>query len=79
MRLIEAIKIQSGCRDTDDLKNFSSSKKKRIADLIEERIPAKMPSIDEWNEVIGCFCEQVDCVETDNNKAKETLLALLRK
>ena len=77
MRLISAIKIQAGCESNDELRNLSEEKKKRIANLVEERVPSGLASIEEWNEVISCFVDEKP--ETDNKKAKQKLLSILRE
>lgn len=76
MRLISAIKIQAGCELDSELKNLPEEKKKRIARLVEERVPSGLAPIDEWNEVISCFTDSEP--ETDNKKAKKKLLNILR-
>lgn len=77
MRLITAIKIQAQCKHNNELKNLSAEKKKRLADLVEERVPSGLAPIEEWNEVITCFVGMEP--ETDNKKAKSKLLSILRK
>ena len=76
MRLISAIKIQAQCKQTCELKTLPAEKKKRLAELVEQRVPSGLAPIDEWNEVISCFAEAEP--ETDNKKAKEKLLSILR-
>lgn len=76
MRLITAIKIQAGCEQDGELKKLAEEKKKRIANLVEERVPSGLAPIDEWNEVISCFVDEKP--EKDNKKAKSKLLAILR-
>lgn len=77
MRLITAVKIQAQCELDDELRELSSEKKKRMAKLIEERVPSGLATIEEWNEVISCFVESKP--ETDNKRAKQKLLAILRE
>ena len=77
MKLITAIKIQANCESENDFKNLPLEKKKRIADLVEERVPSGLATIDEWNEVISCFVKAKP--EKDNKKAKNKLLAILRE
>lgn len=76
MRLISAIKVQAQCEQDSELKNLSAEKKKRLADLIEERVPHGLATIEEWNEVISCFADVKP--EKDNQKAKKKLLSMLR-
>ncbi len=75
MRLITAIKIQAQCEQDSELKNLPAEKKKRLAKLVEERVPSGLAPIDEWNEVISCFADAKP--EQDNKKAKSKLLAIL--
>ncbi len=77
MRLITAVKIQAGCEQDSELKNLSTEKKKRLANLIEERVPSGLAPLEEWNEVISCFEDAKP--EKDNKKAKRKLLSLLRE
>lgn len=77
MRLIDAIKIQAKCENNSELRNLSIESKKRIAKLLEERVPSGLATIEEWNEVISCYVESEP--ETNNKKAKLKLLAILRK
>ena len=77
MRLIEAVKVQAHCELDSELKLLPLDKKKRLADLIEERVPSGLAHIDEWNEVISCFVDAKP--EKDNKKAKEKLLSILRE
>lgn len=76
MKLIAAIMVQAGCELDSELKNIPIEKKKRLADLIEERVPSGLATIDEWNEVISCFAENVHV--SDNKRAKKKLLNILR-
>ena len=76
MKLIAAIMVQAGCELDSELKNLPIEKKKRLADLIEERVPSGIATIDEWNEVISCFAENVHV--SDNKRAKKKLLNILR-
>lgn len=75
MELIEAIKIQAHCENEGELKKIPSEVKKRIATLIEERVPSGLASIDDWNEAIACF--GVSEPETDCKEAKIKLLSIL--
>ena len=75
MRLITAIKIQAQCELDSELKNLPAEKKKRLAKLVDERVPSGLAPIDEWNEVISCFVDAKP--EQDNKKAKSKLLAIL--
>ena len=75
MRLIDAIKVQAGCERDDELKSLSPEKKKRLAKLIEERVPSGLAPIDEWNEAISVFSDEK--AETDCKKAKLKLLTVL--
>lgn len=68
--------VQAGCELDSELKNIPIEKKKRLADLIEERVPSGLATIDEWNEVISCFAENVHV--SDNKRAKKKLLNILR-
>ena len=76
MRLINALKVQARCEQDSELKNLPEEKKKRLAKLIEERVPSGLAPIEDWNEVISCFVDAEP--ETDNKKAKSKLLAILR-
>ena len=76
MRLIAAVKVQAGCELDSELKNLSIEKKKRLADLIEERVPSGLATIDEWNELLFHFMGASP--ETDSNIAKKKLLTYLR-
>ena len=76
MGLINAIKVQAHCELDSELKILPKDKKKRLADLIEERVPSGLATIEEWNEVISCFVDAEP--ETDNKKAKDKLLSILR-
>lgn len=76
MRLISAIKIQAQCENDDELKNLPTEEKRRLAKLVEERVPSGLAPIEEWNEAISCFVESKP--ETDNKKAKNKLLNILR-
>ncbi len=75
MRLISAIKVQAQCEHDSELKDLSAEKKKRLAELIEERVPSGLAPIDEWNEVISCFADTEP--ETENQRAKSKLLSIL--
>ena len=77
MRLISAVKVQAGCELDCELKNLSTEKKKRLAHLIEERVPSGLAPIEDWNEVISCFIDAEP--ETDSKKAKAKLLSILRE
>ncbi len=77
MRLITAIKIQAKCELNSELKTLSAEKRKWIADIVEERVPCGLASIEEWNEVISCFKEMEP--EENNEKAKKRLLSILRE
>ena len=76
MKLIAAIKVQAGCELDSELKDLPIEKKKRLADLIEERVPSGLATIDEWNEVISCFTDNAHA--SDNKRAKKKLLEILR-
>ena len=76
MKLIAAIKVQVGCEVDSELKDLPIEKKKRLADLIEERVPSGLATIDEWNEVISCFTDTAHT--SDNKRAKKKLLDILR-
>lgn len=76
MRLIEAVKVQAGCELDSELRNLSIEKKKWIADLIEERVPSGLATIDEWNELLLHFMGGIP--ETDNKIAKKKILCYLR-
>lgn len=76
MKLIAAIMVQAGCELDSELKKLPIEKKKRLADLIEERVPSGLATIDEWNEVISCFAESAHA--SDNKRAKKKLLSILR-
>ncbi len=76
MRLIEAIKIQAKCDMNSELKDLPAEKKNRLANLVEERVPSGLAPIEDWNEVISCFVDAEP--ETDNKKAKNKLLSILR-
>ncbi len=76
MKLIDAIKVQAQCEQNSELINLSSEKKKRLAKLVEERVPSGLATLEEWNEVILCF-KNTD-LETDSRKAKRKLLSILR-
>ena len=76
MRLINAIKVQTGCEQDNELKNLSAEKKKVLANLVEERVPSGLAPIDEWNEAISCFADTKP--ETENKKAKRKFLSILR-
>ena len=75
MRLIDAIKVQAQCELDNELKNLPAEKKKRLAKLVEERVPSGLAPIEDWNEVISCFVESEP--ETDNKRAKQKLLSIL--
>ena len=77
MRLINAIKIQTHCNEDSELKSLSAEKKKRLANLLEERVPSGLAPLEEWNEAISCFTETEP--EENNRKAKEKLLSILRE
>lgn len=76
MRLIEALKIQAQCEKEDELKNLSEEKKKRLAKLVEERVPSGLAPIEEWNELLSIFMDAP--WEKDNEIAKKKLLSYLR-
>lgn len=76
MKLIDAIKVQAQCEQKNELINLSSEKKKRLAKLVEERVPSGLATLEEWNEVILCF--ENTKLETDSRKAKRKLLSILR-
>ena len=76
MKLIDAIKVQAQCEQNSELINLSSEKKKRLAKLVEERVPSGLATLEEWNEVILCF--KNTGLETDSRKAKRKLLSILR-
>lgn len=76
MRLIEALKIQAQCEQKDELKDLSVEKKKRLAKLVEERVPSGLASIEEWNELLSVFMDAPS--EKDNEIAKKKLLCYLR-
>ena len=75
MRLIDAIKVQAQCELDNELKKLPLEKKKRLAKLVEERVPSGLAPIEDWNEVISCFVESEP--EKDNKRAKQKLLAIL--
>ncbi len=77
MRLLTAIKIQAKCKLDSELKTLPAEKKRRLADLVEKTVPSGLAPIDEWNEVIACFVEEKPI--RDHQKAKETLLSILRQ
>ena len=76
MKLIDAIKVQAQCENNSELNNLSAEKKKRIANLVEERVPSGLASLEEWNEVILCFKNTE--LETNSKRAKKKLLSILR-
>lgn len=75
MRLISAIKIQAQCEKNSDLKNLSAEKKKRLAKLVEERVPSGLASIEEWNELLMVFMDAPP--ENENKIAKKKLICYL--
>lgn len=77
MELLSAIMIQTKCETKNELKQLSPERKSRLAKLIEERVPSGLATLEEWNEVISCFHESE--VETENKRAKQKLLAILRE
>ena len=76
MRLITAIRVQTQCELDSELKDLSVEKKKRLARLIEERVPSGLASIEEWNELLKLFMDAP--AETENKVAKKKLLSYLR-
>ena len=77
MELLSAIMIQTKCEKSSELKELVPERKRRLAKLIEERVPSGLATLEEWNEVISCFQELEP--ETDNKRAKQKLLAILRE
>lgn len=77
MELLSAIMIQTKCEKSSELKELPPERKRRLAKLIEERVPSGLATLEEWNEVISCFQELEP--ETDNKRAKQKLLAILRE
>ena len=77
MRVISAVKVQARCDNDSELRSLPAEKKKRLANLLEERVPSGLAPLEEWNEVISCFTETEP--ETDNQKAKTKLLSILRE
>lgn len=75
MRLLEAIAIQMNCKNISDLKYLNQDRRTRLAVLLEERVPASLADIEEWNEVLGFF---FGTKSINSEKAKEELLLLLK-
>ena len=75
MKLLNAIKIQLGCILNSEPKTLSAENKKRLAKLVEERVPSGLAPIEEWNEVLKVIVNAPP--EHDNEKAKQKLLTLL--
>ncbi len=75
MRLLEAIAIQMNCKNILELKNLSQDCRTRLAVLLEERVPAGLADIEEWNEVLGFF---FGTKSINSEKAKQELLLLLK-
>lgn len=76
MKLIEAVKIQAGCELDSELRNLTVKKKKWLADIIEERVPSGLATIDDWNELLWHFMGAAP--ESNNKLAKKKLLCYLR-
>ena len=76
MELLSAVLIVTGCENTEQLKNLSAERKRKIADSLEERVPSGLASIEEWNELLTIFMDAP--AEKENKVAKKKLLSYLR-
>ena len=76
MELLNAVLIVTKCENTEQLKNLSTERKRKLADSLEERVPSGLASIEEWNELLTIFMDAPP--EKENKSAKKKLLSYLR-
>ena len=76
MELLSTILILTRCESTEQLKNLSPDRKRRLARALAERVPSDLASIEEWNELLKLFMDAPP--EQDNKIAKGKLLCCLR-
>lgn len=76
MELLNAVLIVTKCENTEQLKNLSTERKRKLADSLEERVPSGLASIEEWNELLTIFMDVP--LEKENKTAKKKLLSYLR-
>ncbi len=76
MELLNAVLIVTKCENTEQLKNLSTERKRKLADSLEERVPSGLASIEEWNELLTIFMDVPP--EKENKSAKKKLLSYLR-
>lgn len=76
MELLDAVLIVTKCENTDQLKNLSTERKKKLADSLGEFVPSELASIEEWNELLTVFMDAPP--EKENKTAKKKLLCYLR-
>ncbi len=76
MELLNAVLIVTKCENTEQLKNLSTERKRKLADSLEERVPSGLASIEEWNELLMIFMDAFP--EKENKTAKKKLLCYLR-
>lgn len=76
MELLNAVLVVTKCENTEQLKNLSTERKRKLADSLEERVPSGLASIEEWNELLMIFMDAPP--EKENKTAKKKLLGYLR-
>ena len=76
MELLDAVLIVTKCKDTEELKNLSTERKRNIADALDERVPSGLASIEDWNELLMVFMDAPP--EKEKRTAKKKLLCYLR-
>ncbi len=74
MKLLDTILTVTMCEHSEQLKDLSPERKRKLADSLEERVPSGLASIEKWNELLMIFMG----APAESEKIAKKLLDFLR-